>query len=204
MGSASTFGISSIGFKVGRSTEKKSTPLDLILADIDRALDAELWYLALAVTLSIPDICSSAEIKREPGEKIWKGTEDRYTRWCAAHLIPKFSQFTATDCWALRGGITHNAKLFGHPKQKYDRVVFTLPEPGANVWHECLSANTATAEGVALQLDLRTFCGQMTDAAKEWQARNAGNEIVEANLANLVHRRPQGLPPHFVGMPVIA
>lgn len=175
----------------------------MVLNDIAKALDAGLHYLALSVALSLPDICSSAEEDRKPGDKIWKGTQARYVEWCEQYLIPQFSVFTAVDCWALRGGVIHNGKLHGHPKEQYDRVVFMLPD--ARVYmHECISRNNGGVTESALQLDLKTFCNHMVSAVGRWLDAKQGEPVVRDNLSNLVRLRPGGIAPHFVGMAVIA
>jgi hypothetical protein len=55
-----------------------------------------------------------------------------------------------------------------------------------------------------LQLDLMMFCNQMIEAAQRWYDERHHDEVVAANLANLVRFRPEGIFPHFVGVPVIA
>src|SRR5665213_2961362 len=56
-------GISYLGFQSDRMLVMSTPhPLEMIFRDIERALEAKLWYLALAVTLSIPDICSLLEL----------------------------------------------------------------------------------------------------------------------------------------------
>jgi hypothetical protein len=61
--------------------------LDAIIQEIRRALDAKLYYLAIAVTLSVPDICSSLEADPSNPE-----CQDRktYVRWCSANLDSRF------------------------------------------------------------------------------------------------------------------
>lgn len=179
------------------------SPLEVILEDMRRAIDAGFHYLALSVALSVPDICSSAELKREPGDKIWKGTQTRYVNWCEEYLMPQFQTLTAVDVWALRGGVIHNGKLHGHPAAQYDRIVFMLPA-GRNLYHECVSRDNGGIPGSALQLDLELFCRQMIIAAHSWLQKRGSEPVVAENLANLVRLRPQGIAPHFVGMPVIA
>jgi hypothetical protein len=176
-------------------------PLEAILQDIRKAIEAKLYYLALSVTLSVPDICSTLELTWKPKDRI-KDVGPRYRKWCGRYLIPQYGVFTAEDCWALRGGVLHNGRLFGHPSEQYDRLVFTLP--GRNMYDECVSRDNAGIPGSALQLDLVTFCERMTIAARRFLAETATNPVVQQNLNNLVRYRPNGIAPHFMGTPVIA
>jgi len=50
--------------------------LDIIISDVNRALDAEAYLSALALMMTIPDICS----KIEYGDSIQR-TGDRYIAW---------------------------------------------------------------------------------------------------------------------------
>lgn len=53
--------------------------LNKILSDIEKALENECWLSALALTLTIPDICGKAEY---PCDKV----TDRYKKWCAEYF----------------------------------------------------------------------------------------------------------------------
>lgn len=55
-----------------------------------------------------------------------------------------------------------------------------------------------------LQFDLPHFCEEMIQSARQWHADMSEDPIVAANLPDLMRVRPEGIPPHFVGMPVIA
>src|SRR6202040_2643279 len=112
--------------------EPEPSPLEIIFQDIQKALDAGLHYVAIAVTLSIPDICATLE--DEPG-KVWS-TEKKYVAWCERNLVDRFRFLTATDIWRLRGGVLHQGSLFGHPKSRFHAVLFSIPNPQRNVFHE--------------------------------------------------------------------
>jgi hypothetical protein len=96
--------------------------LNAILREIERALDAKLYYVAIAVALSVPDICACLEC--DPDKPIWS-TVEKYSRWCDANL--KFKNLDGADLARLRGGVLHQGH-FGHPKSKFDRVIFIGPE----------------------------------------------------------------------------
>ena len=51
--------------------------LTAILHEIERAIEAKLYYVAIAVALSVPDICACLEL--DP-EAVW-ATEKKYTTW---------------------------------------------------------------------------------------------------------------------------
>lgn len=173
------------------------SPLDLIFDEIMRAIDAELYYSAIAITLSVPDICAALEC--EPG-KIWVN-EKKYVDWCDKNLASRFHFLTSTDVYRLRGGVLHQGSFFGHPKMRFNSVLFTLPNAQKNIFHD----NFCEMDGKkALNLDTPTFCNQIIAAARQWYEVNKEAPNVKANLPNLVRYRPNGLAPYMVGMPLIA
>lgn len=178
--------------------EKEPPPLEIILNDVEHALQAKLYYLALHLALAVPDICSALETKPEDRER-WKPNE-RYVAWCKTYFEPQFSQFTAEDCWALRGGVIHNGMLFGHPKLRFSLVVFSLPRGGSV--NENISESADGSK--VLQMDVGIFCHRMRKAAMQWYNERKNEPIVAANLPNLVRLRPDGFSNDFVGTPVIA
>jgi hypothetical protein len=98
-------------------------PLKLILRDINAALNAKLWFMAIAVTLSIPDICSLLELDYE---KDGWSKQHKYAAWFDQWVKNKIRMMTGQDCYRLRGGVLHNAR-FHHPKDPNKRYIFILP-----------------------------------------------------------------------------
>lgn len=91
-----------------------TTPLERIFQDIERALSYDLYYLALSVSLTIPDVCAALEC--DP-DNIWV-TGEKYIAWCEKHLEPNYAWFTGEDCYRLRCGILHPGDLLGMAVQR--------------------------------------------------------------------------------------
>ena len=97
----------------------------------------------------------------------------------------------------------HNGKLHGHPKAtKYTRVMFLPPNSGFG--HEMVTANNGGSDESALTLDVKAFCHAMLAAVQDWYAAKKGDPIVQSSIGGLVRLRPEGMPPHIMGTPVIA
>jgi hypothetical protein len=204
-----------IGYRLALDTrgywKMDNVPLELtaILREIEKALEAKLYYVAIAVALSVPDICACLEC--DPDKPIW-ATQEKYVAWCDKNL--RFKNLTGVDLFRIRGGVLHQGH-FDHPKSKFDRVMFIGPEsaikahdivitvkPG--VTFSGISAETLRVSGDLLQLDVRMFCNSILDAARAWGISKANDPHVLRNLPNLVRYRPEGLPPFSVGVPTIA
>ena len=107
-------------------------PLDTVLQDIQRALDAGS-YLALVVALTLPGICAALE---DPSGRYISGRDSMaYRDWYNAHLRPMYRDLTDVDCYSLRCGTVHQGK-FGDPaRMQYTKVLFSIPNPQQNVFH---------------------------------------------------------------------
>lgn len=164
--------------------------MEIILKEIERALDAKLYYCAIAMSLAIPDICAALESANgdSNGEK--------YKAWYRANLAKCYPNITDQDCWKLRCGVLHQGR-FGHKQMQYGRVLFTVPNAQNNVFHNNIIND-------ALNLDAIIFCKDVIQATRTWFNAKSNDPTVSQNLPNLVQFRPQGLAPYMVGMPLIA
>ena len=92
-GPISTSGTSYAGYRMDLNFWVWSVaPLEVILEEVERALAANLYYLALHLAVAIPDICSSLEESPDPA-KPWKGVEQRYVDWCERYLEHRWRRY---------------------------------------------------------------------------------------------------------------
>lgn len=178
--------------------EQIPSPLERILKEIERALVSKFNYLALVVALSIPDICADLEHDQSTPRK---RNKDRYEAWCRANLVGSFVHVTESDLYRVRCGVVHSGN-FGKPDARYDRIVF-VPPGSPVVIHDNITAYNANSKERILVLDLALFCAAVTAAARKWEVKMQKNQIVQANMLDLVTTRPEGLPPNYYG-PAIA
>src|SRR5436305_15335491 len=97
--------------------------IDAVLQDIERALDAGLFYLAIIVCLMLPDKCAALE--SEDG----RTNPNRYKAWYTKHAKAQAGGVDPDECYSLRCGMTHQSKM-QIKKGVANRVVFTIPAPG--------------------------------------------------------------------------
>jgi hypothetical protein len=163
--------------------------METLLTEIERALTMRLYYLAILLTLQLPDICGALE--STDGE----AKSDRYKAWCRLWFLPKYLKITEHDIYCLRCGVIHQGK-FGHPRLPYVRVLFTLPNAREIVLHNGILND-------ALNLHAPIFCQDMIDSVRSWCVAKQNDTTVQDNLLRLVQYRPDGLNPHIEGVPVI-
>lgn len=162
-------------------------PLGIILDDIERALEARLWYAALAVTLSLPDICSLLEL---PPEESWsKGW--KYAGWFDRNLKKYHPSFTGDDCYKLRGGVLHSGKM-RRDEKRWNYIAFTTPDSPMRM-HLCVACDNGRVEESALLLDVEHFCRDVMESVRNWFVANSANPTVQANLPNLLALRRDDL-----------
>src|SRR5207253_7558108 len=130
-------------------------------------------------------------------------SKDRYVRWYEQWLAPQYESLSGYDMYGLRSGINHQAKA-GPRNMKYERVVFIFPHVPA---HPATDRHAVVSEyggKLFLTLDPGFFCDDIIGAVQQWYHKHQNDANVLKHIPNLMTFRPNGLPPHFDGMPVIA
>ena len=169
--------------------ERMISPLEILLDEIERALDAGFFYLAVATTLTLPDICVSlvAEDGRSNGVL--------YKAWCDKNLGSDFGWVTGEDLYSFRCGVSHNGR-FGDLKHNVARVVFALPGGGIRLQNGRLND--------AYVYSADEFCRNFMNAVRRWYDANKDDCNLAANLDRLVQYRAKGLAPYVIGVPLLA
>lgn len=164
--------------------------MQAILSEIEGALKAGFYYLAIAIALSLPDVCSALESP--------EGTTSgpQYKAWYDMWLAASYPMVTAIDIYSLRCGIIHQGR-FGHDRMQYSRILFTVPNPQRIFCHRNIFND-------ALNLDACTFCRDIMDSVSRWYAAKQSEPAVQANLPRLLRLHPKGLAPYMVGIRLIA
>jgi len=163
--------------------------VDVIIQEVNHALNAGLYYLSIMMALALPDICAALESSN--GET----TGQKYQAWCNK-WVTRYPTLTSIDLYSMRCGVVHQGR-YGHAKMQYARVLFTIPNINRNTFHNNVIND-------ALNLDAVIFCRDMIESVGQWYAAKRNEPSVVANLPLLVQFRDQGLAPYMVGMPLIA
>jgi hypothetical protein len=132
------------------------SPLASVLADVQRCIDAKLYYPALLVALTIPDTCAglALDLNLFVKEQHYAAFVDKYGREAGLGC-------DGVTCYRLRGGIVHRGGMVAHRLSQVTHVIFTLPESPLKVTGITLKSG----ENSAFTFDLVTFCTAMVKAA---------------------------------------
>ena len=165
-------------------------PIYPLLREINKAAESGLHFLAVTMTVALPDICVS--LISEDG----RSDRDRYKEWCEDNLGSEFNYLTGDDLWSMRCGVLHNGR-FGDLKHNVGRVIFAPPNPQQNTFVNCVLNDAYFYSSVE-------FCRNFTNAVSRWFEKNRNDPTVQANLPRLMQYREGGLKPYVSGITVLA
>jgi hypothetical protein len=135
----------------------------------------ENWYAALAIALTLPDICGRISY---PGLTSGNRVAKFFDKYMAHHYVCGPTYFpivsmTGGDFYALRCAFLHQGEfdLQGQTARKI-LADFVLISPKVANMHNNLSASTIDSDGKfingTLQLRVDTFCEEICAAVEAW------------------------------------
>ncbi|PJE76535.1 hypothetical protein COV05_04165 [Candidatus Uhrbacteria bacterium CG10_big_fil_rev_8_21_14_0_10_48_16] len=160
-----------------------------LLEQIEKGLEANLYYLSLFVALAIPDICGA--IDASDGE----ASKAKYIKWFDEHLQTKYStSFNGELCYYFRCSLLHQGSS-QHSKSRYKRIMFIEPDRSIRIHRSIMND--------AYFIDVKDFCNDMVEACKGWLQKVETTPLFQTNSIKFIMRYPQGLKPYVSGVPVI-
>jgi len=160
------------------------------LSQIEISLQANLYYVSLFASLAVPDICGA--INSESG----KASGRKYVKWFDKHVGQKYPFFTGKDCYRFRCSLLHQGSS-QRSDARYSRILFIEPSATTNISHNNILND-------ALNIDVRIFCLDIVEGAREWLGEVEQTQRYERNYSKFMRRYPNGLPPYIVGVPIIS
>ena len=161
------------------------------LNQIQQALTANLYYVALFAGLAIPDICGALQSTNGRASKA------KYVNWFDRYVAGLYAgNLTGQDCYYYRCSALHQGSS-QNPQARYLRILFIEPSATTNVFHNNVLNN-------ALNIDVRIFCNDIISGALLWLQQHQNTPTYLQNHALYMKRYPNGLPPYIVGVPVIS
>ena len=194
LASTSLSGMLGLGAAVTHTVSSLPLPLEHIFQDMWRAFSARLYYPALLVALTLPEVCSALKLENDVFVR-----KKHYTEFVDAFTTPSELGLDGVSCYRVRGGIVHRANAAAHHLLGNTHVIFTVPETQSSMH----AFTIAVGDKSAGMFDLRTFCSAMDRAVRTWFQTNKCDPLVAKNINCLISWRPNGLPPFFGGMPVV-
>ena len=197
------------------------------LLQIEKSLEADLYYLSLISCLTIPDIAGALDSRDGIVSR------SRYSAWYDRWVRPQFPRLTypgaskgfwmfmgktespliGKECYRFRCSLLHQgSSQYGagnaaETPMEFLRVMLGIDnrrfqrivfiEPGSTT----LELHYQVL-GNALCIDLRRFCQEVLAGAREWLDQAESTEPFQTNYQRFARRHPEGLL-GISGVPVI-
>jgi hypothetical protein len=181
-----------------------------ILDEIEKALDASLYIIALKSALAIPDICAALEYENNRASRkryiLWyeqwvekkyiydsksmfigymKGQGVDFSNLPGSFRGDHYVTFTSGECYKMRCSMLHQGQSL-HEDAKFQQIAFTTE----NMSHNNHSFNGGlNSESCALNLNLKIFCQDIIDSAREWALEKEHHKIVQKNMLKIAKKR---------------
>jgi hypothetical protein len=170
------------------SPPDRSTALDLYLRDMMRSLECGAPYSALAMALSIPDICGSIQY---PNSNVG----ERYICWVAEW--GQLLTMSAEDCYAIRCAYLHNGSgVFSQSSAKaanFARVEFTVGQTVGG-WASKADPISQDVPKGKIRTPIEDFCKAMVNAAMAWRIHSKHDSRILAAVDGLMQIEPAEPP----------
>ena len=164
-----------------------------LIREIEAAVEGRAWVLALAGTLSLPDICAALQ---SPNGAT---TKNKYVAWVKRWLGAEYPNLDPEELYQMRCGMLHQGRTRSSKEasgETYSRAMFLGPESSVRMHNSVM--------GDALVMDLPRFCSDVISAVGRWEASMRDNRNYAINSGSLVRWHPDGLPPYIVGVPILS
>lgn len=184
--------------------------MEEIVNQILSAISCKLYYSALFMTVTIPDICSALQSE----DNVTNGK--RYKEWIDKYLTPidenkygESGQLKSEHLYNIRCSLLHQEQTNDEDTNKnrkgdYKRMLFIEPghKPlGLNIPFHCCIVGFNTPDK-SLLIDIVKFCNDIIKATKQWLKDVENNKFYKINCDRLIKRHPNGVAPIF-GISVI-
>lgn len=168
-----------------------------LIAQTRKAVESDLYYLALISALAIPDIAGAL------GAEDGRSTGDRFAAWYETWVHPRLMEnrgrknpLSGQLCYGFRCALLHQGRS-QRQNDQYSNIIFIeLGHPNYSL-HYCIIS------GNALLIQLDEFVEEVLCGCEVWLESIKGTEPFETNYRFFARRHPQGLAPYVVGVPVI-
>lgn len=164
------------------------TDMDELIAQIRSASDAGLYYLALIGALTLPDICGALNSGNG------RASGSKYRDWLRSNVPTQAA--SADLIYDLRCSLLHQGSAL---PSSGEQIAFMYPE-GPQLHNLSTEVGAERVGWISIPM----FVEEVTQGAEEWFRQHGGTRGVRKNLRKFARLRPEGLPPHVAGSPVIA
>ncbi len=142
---------------------------------IELSLSNQNWYSALALALTLPDICGWLEDPHARSQKRYEAWFDRYMlkHYQNEFFGPGFTFLSGSDCYALRCAYLHEGND-DITRQRARQALSRFSFKGAG-------SHRVKVDDL-LHLSVTAFCGEVCSGVRDWVAANTTNPTIQERL----------------------
>lgn len=167
--------------------------LEPLFSEIEGALDAKLYLVAVLASLTVPDVCA---VLANPNFTVTRSSGGSYKAWCEENLdMSKSMLFKSTDIYSLRCRALHSGSLQNLDKGASASRIILVPDGRLKIF-DCQLGDAYTYSAEA-------FCREFVNAGRRWASVNRNNNTALKKAEQIFCCHPNGIPPYIVGVPVI-
>lgn len=169
-------------------------PYELITmtSEIDRAIEAGFYRVALTSALAMPDICAALELRRSDDVQ-----RRHYVGWVEAYVDREALGCDAAQLYQLRCGVLHRGNATGHRMWEGTHVAMTTPVTGASLHGFSIAGHNP--ETLTAMFDLGSLWAAIRLGVYQWYSAKGGDVSVEAAVKRLLTLHPNGYFPILRG-----
>jgi hypothetical protein len=168
-----------------------------LVSQTRKAMQAELYYVALIGALAIPDIAGALDA--DDG----RARETHYIKWYETWVRPRLAEdrgrdnpFSGKDCYIFRCSMVHQGRSH-RSDSPYKKIIFI--EPG----HPNYSIHYCRIADGALLIQIDQFVEEVLRGCELWLEAIKNTDTFERNYEHFAKRHPRGMAPYVVGVPVV-
>jgi hypothetical protein len=160
-----------------------------ILSQLEGALAAQLWHVAMLTAVTLPDVCAALE-HGQTGKS-------RYSAWWEQWRDPSYADaLPAADLYRYRCSLLHESKATSEkPSLKYGRIAYApagRPELHLTSYH-ALGTTGPSNLAMSLLVDADRFCRDMIASVRRWKPVADANPDVLRNAVFTVKFYENGM-----------
>lgn len=170
-----------------------------LISQIEKAIDQNLYLIALSSCLTLPDICGAINTRKG------MANGQNYRSWYDEYVFPEYSALTSDECYNFRCKFLHQGQTRANKKTSYySHISFAEPRPkGQGKVSINIKQTIIKGEAGPKSIDVLEFMNAIINGVKKWMTEKSGEEYYEKNMSEAVQRREEGIPGIIAGITYI-
>ena len=160
--------------------------MQIVIDEIERAIQAECFLSAFMLALTLPDTCGRAAYpKMNSGKRYIKWYDEHITKCFETSRLGELPKFDGNACWKLRCALFHSGEM---PEVKFDTFELSVTRPrfgsysGGSRGYTWVNGDEANKKS-RVRIDIAGLSDVLLQVAKEfYQSEKDNLDFTFSNL----------------------